>query len=63
MKNDNFDWMTSEAKTVDLRSNPIAKRYWGMKGAPHCFFRILPSYDAFGDHRACWRKNRYFLKI
>ena len=37
VENDNFSW----AKTVDLRSNMIKKRYWGMKRAIQCFFEFF----------------------
>ena len=57
-----FHLMTSGAKTVNLRSNLIETRYWGMERAIHCFF-ILPSYHTFGVNSYCSRKNRYFLKI
>ena len=33
--------MTSGAKTVDLTSNLIEKRYWGMKRAIQCFFEFF----------------------
>ena len=33
-----FHLMTSGAKTVDLRSNRIEKRYWGIKRAIQCLF-------------------------
>ena len=58
-----FSLMTSGAKTIDLRSNLSEKRYWGLKRATRCFFRIPPSYHTFRDNRECLRKNRDFLKI
>ena len=35
-----FSFMTPEAKTIDLRSFPIEKRYRGMKRTPRCFFEF-----------------------
>ena len=58
-----FHLMTSGAKTIDLRSNLIEKRYRVMIRASKCFFLILPSYDTFGDNSDCLRKNRCFLKV
>ena len=36
-----FHLMTSGAKTIDLRSNMIEKRYPGVRRVPRCFLRIL----------------------
>ena len=33
--------MNSGAKTIDLRSNVVAKRYWGMRRAPQYFFEFF----------------------
>ena len=55
--------MPSGAKTIDLRSNLIEKRYRGMKRAPKYFPRILPSYRTLRNNRDCLRKNAIFSKF
>ena len=62
-KTEIFSLMTSGAKTIDLRSNLSEKRYWGLKRATRCFFRIPPSCHTFWDICECLRKNRDFLNI
>ena len=42
-----FHLMTSGAKVVDLRSNPIEKKLLGHEESYQMFF-ILPSYRTFG---------------
>ena len=61
-ENDMF-FTTSGAKTIELRSNLIAKRCKNMKRAHHCFFQILLSYHTFGDNSVCLRKNNNLFKI
>ena len=58
-----FSLMTSGGKTLELRSNLIAKRCKNTKRAHHCFFQILLSYHTFGDNSVCLRKITIFSKF
>ena len=63
MKTIIFSLMTSEANTIDLRSNLSEKHSCGWKRATRRFLRIPSSYHTFRDNRECLRKNRDFLKF
>ena len=57
-----FIWWPLQPKLLDLRSNLIIKSYWGMKGAPHSFFKFFLAIILLEMQRL-FAKNRYFLKI
>ena len=63
VKNENFHLMTFGAKTIDLRSNLIGKRFRGMRRAPNASFVILASYHTLGDNSDCLRKIAIFSKF
>ena len=53
-----FHLMTSVAKNVAFRSNPIDKRYRSMRRAPQYFFRILPSYHTYLEIKVIAREKK-----
>ena len=54
-----FHLMTAGAKTVDIRSNLIKKRYRVMKRAFQYFSLIFPSCETVGENSDCLQKSGF----